>query len=128
MIIGAILQAAANGYAMMIVARVVTGLGNGLNVRSVPCCSSHGINRLQTSTVPAYHAECSPAANRGALIMIEGALITFGIMISCVFARPGHEVRSNIVCIDMCACFNDCTVVSDVNCFLYFEKWIDFAL
>ncbi len=37
---------------------------------------------LQTSTVPSYHAECSPAAHRGSLIMIEGSLITFGIMIS----------------------------------------------
>ncbi|KAF9006496.1 general substrate transporter [Cyathus striatus] len=66
MIIGAILQAASFSYTQMIVARVVTGLGNGLN----------------TSTVPPYHAECSPASKRGSLIMIEGSLITFGIMIS----------------------------------------------
>ncbi|THU93674.1 general substrate transporter [Dendrothele bispora CBS 962.96] len=67
MIIGAILQTASYGYAQMIVARIVTGLGNGMN----------------TSTVPAYHAECSPADRRGSLIMIEGSLITLGIMISC---------------------------------------------
>ncbi|KAF8639635.1 hypothetical protein AX17_000900 [Amanita inopinata Kibby_2008] len=66
MIIGAILQATSYSYAQILVARVVTGLGNGLN----------------TSTVPAYHAECSPASKRGSLIMIEGTLITFGIMIS----------------------------------------------
>ncbi|KAF9452432.1 general substrate transporter [Macrolepiota fuliginosa MF-IS2] len=66
MIIGAIIQAASFSYAQILVARVITGLGNGLN----------------TSTVPSYHAECSPAAKRGALIMIEGSLITFGIMIS----------------------------------------------
>ncbi|KAI0750946.1 general substrate transporter [Daedaleopsis nitida] len=66
MIIGAILQTASYSYAQMVVARIITGLGNGLN----------------TSTVPSYHAECSPAANRGSLIMIEGSLITFGIMIS----------------------------------------------
>ncbi|KZT12841.1 general substrate transporter [Laetiporus sulphureus 93-53] len=66
MIIGAILQATSFSYAQMIVARIVTGLGNGLN----------------TSTVPSYHAECSPAAKRGSFIMIEGSLITFGIMIS----------------------------------------------
>ncbi|KII95223.1 hypothetical protein PLICRDRAFT_34067 [Plicaturopsis crispa FD-325 SS-3] len=66
MIIGAILQTASVDYPMMIVARIVTGLGNGLN----------------TSTVPSYHAECSPAASRGSLIMMEGALITFGIMVS----------------------------------------------
>ncbi|KAI0736145.1 general substrate transporter [Fomitopsis betulina] len=66
MIIGAILQATAFTYSHMIVARIVTGIGNGLN----------------TSTVPSYHAECSPAAKRGSFIMIEGSLITFGIMIS----------------------------------------------
>ncbi|KAJ8523514.1 hypothetical protein ONZ45_g39 [Pleurotus djamor] len=66
MIIGAILQAASYSYAQMIVARVITGLGNGLN----------------TSTVPSYHAETSPASKRGSLIMIEGSLITFGIMLS----------------------------------------------
>lgn len=66
MIIGAILQAASYSYAMMIVARIITGVGNGLN----------------TSTVPSYHAECSPASSRGSFIMIEGSLITFGIMIS----------------------------------------------
>ncbi|KAI0677405.1 general substrate transporter [Trametes maxima] len=66
MIIGAILQTASYRYAQMVVARIITGLGNGLN----------------TSTVPSYHAECSPAARRGSLIMIEGSLITFGIMIS----------------------------------------------
>lgn len=66
MTIGAILQTTSYGYAQMIVARVVTGLGNGLN----------------TSTVPAYHAECSPAANRGRLLITEGVLIAFGIMTS----------------------------------------------
>ncbi|KLO19831.1 general substrate transporter [Schizopora paradoxa] len=68
MIVGAILQTASFSYAQMIVARIVTGLGNGLN----------------TSTVPTYHAECSPAAQRGSFIMIEGSLITFGIMLSYV--------------------------------------------
>ncbi|OBZ76779.1 Sugar transporter STL1 [Grifola frondosa] len=68
MIIGAILQTTSFSYAQMVVARIITGLGNGLN----------------TSTVPSYHAECSPAARRGSLIMVEGSLITFGIMISYV--------------------------------------------
>ncbi|EUC64987.1 MFS sugar transporter-like protein [Rhizoctonia solani AG-3 Rhs1AP] len=66
MIIGAILQTTSFGYAQMLVARVITGLGNGLN----------------TSTVPAYHAECATPEKRGYLIMIEGSLITFGIMVS----------------------------------------------
>ncbi|KAF8897420.1 general substrate transporter [Infundibulicybe gibba] len=66
MIVGAILQATAFTFSQILVARVITGLGNGLN----------------TSTVPSYHAECSPATKRGSMIMIEGTLITFGIMIS----------------------------------------------
>ncbi len=82
MIVGAILQTASFSYAQMIAARIVTGLGNGLNVRvfrrDLVLCSCCG----QTSTVPVYHAECSPAAKRGSFIMIEGSLITFGIMLS----------------------------------------------
>ena len=35
MAIGAILQAASFSYAQMIVARIITGIGNGLNVGSV---------------------------------------------------------------------------------------------
>lgn len=66
MIIGAILQTTSYSYAQLVVARIVTGVGNGLN----------------TSTVPSYHAELSSAAKRGALILIEGSLITFGVMIS----------------------------------------------
>lgn len=37
MIIGAILQATSFSYAQLVVARIVTGLGNGLNVRSQIC-------------------------------------------------------------------------------------------
>ncbi|EJU03086.1 general substrate transporter [Dacryopinax primogenitus] len=66
MIVGAILQTTAFSYPHMIVARIITGMGNGLN----------------TSTVPSYHAECASAERRGAMIMIEGTLIIFGLMIS----------------------------------------------
>ena len=37
MIIGAVLQATSFSYAQMVVARIVTGLGNGLNVRPQLC-------------------------------------------------------------------------------------------
>ncbi|TFK49307.1 general substrate transporter [Heliocybe sulcata] len=76
MIIGAILQTTSYSYTQMIVARIVTGVGNGLN----------------TSTVPSYHAECSNAANRGSFIMFEGTMITLGLTLSywidfaCYFA------------------------------------------
>lgn len=66
MIIGAILQTTSYSYAQLVVARIFTGIGNG----------------FITSTVPSYHAELSSAAKRGALICIEGSLITFGVMIS----------------------------------------------
>ncbi|THG95507.1 hypothetical protein EW026_g6162 [Hermanssonia centrifuga] len=66
MTIGAILQTTSFSYSQLVVARIITGLGNGLN----------------TSTVPSYHAECSPASKRGSFIMLEGSLIPFGIMIS----------------------------------------------
>ncbi|KIJ70213.1 hypothetical protein HYDPIDRAFT_23342 [Hydnomerulius pinastri MD-312] len=72
MIIGAILQTTSYSYAQLVVARIVTGLGNGLN----------------TSTVPSYHAECSPAKSRGAMIMLEGTLLTFGVTISSVYPPP----------------------------------------
>lgn len=85
MIIGAILQTASINYAMLVVARIITGIGN---VRYYPFSvlssllnflPSQGLN---TSTVPSYHAECSAAEKRGAFIMIEGTLIGFGIMLS----------------------------------------------
>ncbi|KZV69866.1 general substrate transporter [Peniophora sp. CONT] len=66
MIIGAILQTTSFSYSQLVVARIITGFGNGLN----------------TSTVPAYHAECSSADKRGSYIMLEGTLIAFGIMVS----------------------------------------------
>ncbi|CAK3951023.1 Sugar transporter STL1 [Lecanosticta acicola] len=66
MIVGAILQCSAFGLAQLIVGRIITGLGNGLN----------------TSTVPTWQSETSKAHKRGQMVMIEGALITGGIMIS----------------------------------------------
>lgn len=66
MIAGAILQASSFQLAQFIIGRLVTGFGNGLN----------------TSTVPTWQSECSRSHRRGQLVMIEGALITGGIMIA----------------------------------------------
>ena len=66
MIVGAILQCAAYGLPQFIIGRIITGIGNGLN----------------TSTVPTWQSECSRSNRRGQLVMIEGALITCGIMIA----------------------------------------------
>ncbi|UNI23665.1 hypothetical protein JDV02_009471 [Purpureocillium takamizusanense] len=66
MIVGAALQASATTLEHFIIGRVITGLGNGGN----------------TSTVPMWQSETCSAHKRGKLVMIEGALITGGIMIS----------------------------------------------
>ncbi|KXX73185.1 Sugar transporter STL1 [Madurella mycetomatis] len=66
MVVGAILQASATTLEHFIIGRIITGLGNGAN----------------TSTVPTWQSETSKAHKRGKMVMIEGALITGGIMIS----------------------------------------------
>ncbi|KAL2074832.1 hypothetical protein VTL71DRAFT_8611 [Oculimacula yallundae] len=70
MIIGVVIQISCvyghNATAQMIIGRVITGIGNGIN----------------TSTIPTYQAECSRTTNRGLLICIEGGIIAFGTMIA----------------------------------------------
>ncbi|CAJ2507568.1 Uu.00g087540.m01.CDS01 [Anthostomella pinea] len=66
MVVGAALQASATTLPHLIVGRIITGIGNGAN----------------TSTVPTWQSETSRSHKRGKLVMIEGALITCGIMIS----------------------------------------------
>ncbi|KAJ6014496.1 hypothetical protein N7540_009087 [Penicillium herquei] len=66
MVIGATLQSCAYSLPHLIVGRIVTGIGNGMN----------------TSTVPTWQSECSKSHHRGPLVMLEGALIAGGIMIS----------------------------------------------
>lgn len=70
MILGTIIQITPEfGHgqlAQLIVGRVVTGVGNGMN----------------TSTIPTYQAECSKSTNRGLLICIEGGIIAFGTLIA----------------------------------------------
>lgn len=66
MVVGAALQASAFTLEHFIIGRIITGLGNGAN----------------TSTVPMWQSETCSAHKRGKLVMIEGALITGGIMIS----------------------------------------------
>lgn len=63
MIVGAIIQAAAPSLAVLIVGRVIGGIGNGMH----------------TATIPMWQSECSPPHKRGMLVMIEGLLITGGI-------------------------------------------------
>ncbi|KAE8445462.1 hypothetical protein EG329_013352 [Mollisiaceae sp. DMI_Dod_QoI] len=66
MVIGAILQCSAFSLAHLIVGRIITGFGNGMN----------------TSTVPTWASETSKSHKRGKMVMIEGAMITGGICLS----------------------------------------------
>ncbi|KAI1215133.1 general substrate transporter [Annulohypoxylon truncatum] len=66
MVVGAILQASATTLPHFIIGRIITGFGNGGN----------------TSTIPTWQSETSRSHKRGKLVMIEGALITCGIMVS----------------------------------------------
>lgn len=64
LIIGAALQVSASSIPHMIVGRIITGIGNGMN----------------TSTVPVWHSETTPAKARGQAISIELAITIFGVM------------------------------------------------
>lgn len=66
MIIGATLQCSSFSLGQLIAARLITGFGNGMN----------------TSTVPTWQSETSKSHRRGQMVMIEGSLIVFGVMIS----------------------------------------------
>ncbi|KAF1957382.1 general substrate transporter [Byssothecium circinans] len=87
MILGVIIQVSAvKGHkqtAQLIIGRVVTGVGNGMN----------------TSTIPTYQAECSKSKNRGLLICIEGGVIAFGTLIAywvdygCQYGPPNLTWR-----------------------------------
>lgn len=80
MCIGAILQCTSYELAQLVVGRLVTGFGNGIN----------------TSTVPTWQSECCKSHRRGQMVMIEGAMITCGITISywidfgLMFADPNE--------------------------------------
>lgn len=66
LIIGAVLQTATQNLAMTIVARVIAGVGNGMN----------------TATIPIYQSEISPPKSRGAHICFECAILVVGIGIA----------------------------------------------
>jgi MFS family permease len=66
MIIGASIQCASFSLGQLIASRLITGFGNGMN----------------TSTVPTWQSETSKSHRRGQMVMIEGSLIVFGVMLS----------------------------------------------
>ena len=62
MLLGAMLQASSFHISQLIVGRVITGIGNGMN----------------TSTIPVWQSETSHSRHRGALVMLDGALVVAG--------------------------------------------------
>ncbi|KAF5262430.1 hypothetical protein FOXYS1_6853 [Fusarium oxysporum] len=66
MLIGTIMQAAANSYGLFVGGRVIAGIGNG----------------MATSTIPTWQSECAPPEKRGLLVLISGCLIAGGITIA----------------------------------------------
>ncbi|KAM6509636.1 hypothetical protein FALCPG4_017285 [Fusarium falciforme] len=66
MIVGTAILASSYTVAQLIVGRIVTGIGNGMN----------------SSTAPVYQSECSPAAIRGALLTLQGSVTILGVVIS----------------------------------------------
>ena len=74
MSIGAILQATAYGVPHMIVARLITGVGNGFVV-SLPILDrsldSFRIHSINTATAPVWQSETSKPSLRGKLIVFS---------------------------------------------------------
>ncbi|PYH95705.1 general substrate transporter [Aspergillus ellipticus CBS 707.79] len=66
MIIGSALLASSFSLAQLLVGRIVTGIGNGMN----------------SSTAPVFQSECSPAEYRGALLTLQGTVTILGVVIA----------------------------------------------
>ncbi|KAI0100948.1 sugar transporter [Nemania sp. FL0031] len=66
MTVGAILQASSFSVPHMIIGRIVTGIGNGIN----------------TATAPVWQTETSKVGNRGKLVVFELCMNIFGFMLS----------------------------------------------
>ncbi|KAI7866595.1 general substrate transporter [Spinellus fusiger] len=80
LIIGAIIQTAAINSPMMIVARIITGVGNGMN----------------TATIPVYQAELSPPKSRGTHVAFEASLLAVGVTIAYWLEYGLYFVESEV--------------------------------
>jgi MFS family permease len=87
-IIGATIQTACYSYTQMAIARVIAGVGVGLSTVAVPI--------LQSETLPSH--------NRGALLVVQSALIIIGVAIASwlcfatLFAQSSLQWRFPIAC------------------------------
>ncbi|EXJ53631.1 uncharacterized protein A1O5_13082 [Cladophialophora psammophila CBS 110553] len=66
MIVGTAILASSITIAQLIVGRIVTGVGNGMN----------------SSTAPVFLSECSPASHRGLLNTLQGTVTILGVVIA----------------------------------------------
>ncbi|KAF5541172.1 sugar transporter [Fusarium phyllophilum] len=66
MIAGGIIQSTTYGAAQLIVGRLISGVGNGMN----------------TSIVPVYVSECSRAKHRGRAVAIQLSIVIFGTVVA----------------------------------------------
>ncbi|KIW81276.1 hypothetical protein Z517_04301 [Fonsecaea pedrosoi CBS 271.37] len=66
MILGTAVLASSTTIAQLIVGRIVTGVGNGMN----------------SSTAPVFLSECSPASHRGLLNTLQGTVTILGVVIA----------------------------------------------
>ncbi|KAI8137993.1 general substrate transporter [Fennellomyces sp. T-0311] len=64
--LGTVVQTSSHDYGTLCFGRIFGGIGNG----------------MVTSTIPTWQSECAKPEDRGFLIMNEGMLIGFGIMVS----------------------------------------------
>ncbi|OJD35216.1 sugar transporter stl1 [Diplodia corticola] len=87
-IIGATIQTASYSYAQMFVSRIIAGVGVGLSTVAVPI--------LQSETLPAH--------NRGALLVVQSALIIIGVAVASwlcfatLFTESSMQWRFPIAC------------------------------
>ncbi|KAL9635121.1 MAG: hypothetical protein Q9164_003663 [Protoblastenia rupestris] len=77
MVVGTILQTAATEKVQMIISRIVTGIGNGMN----------------TVNVPIWQAESFKSHNRGAMLIIQSALIAFGHPLSTFMGLASRQAE-----------------------------------
>lgn len=77
---GSLIQGFANGLPAMLFARLFMGIGMGLN----------------SSTVPVYTAECSPAVSRGAILMLWQTFIALGVALGSIFNRAFVNIEGSL--------------------------------
>lgn len=77
---GSLWQGFSNGLASLLVGRLYLGIGMGLN----------------STTVPIYAAECSPAVSRGAILMLWQTFIALGVCLGSVFNRAFVEIDGSL--------------------------------